>query len=124
MIRFSGFAHPKSIELLPKDTLRFTGEPSVGHFKVSEFLKKAIIYEDKYRKQLEAIYKPLREEQQRIIRNGGGKGSIRYNAKLGYPNPFDMPVELLNENKHPSDAYNETKNAASDILKKYEYPVK
>lgn len=124
MIRFSGFAHPKTAPFVSGDSLKFTGDPSIGHFTMKEFLKKAIIYEDKYRKQLEAIYKPLREEQQRIIQSGTGKGTFRYNAKLGYQDPLKMPVELMNENNHPSDKYNEMKSIASELLKKYEQPVK
>lgn len=124
MIRFSGFAQPKAVPFISQDSLKFTGEPSIGHFSMREFLKKAIVYEDKYRKQLEAIYKPLREEQQRIIQSGSGKGWIHYNAKLGYQDPLKMPVELMNENTHPSDKYNEMKRTASELLKKYEQPVK
>lgn len=124
MIRFSGYMQPPRVRLIISDSIKFNGVQTVREPAISDFMRMSQAEEDKYRKQMEAVYKPLREEQQRIIESGAGKGTFRYGATLGYPNPFTRPTELLNPNTHQEDKSQAWKAKEAEIMKKYEQPDK
>jgi hypothetical protein len=94
----------------------------VKQLTIKQFMKMTQAEEDKYKKLMETVYKPLLEEQQRIIESGVGKGTIKYDATLGYPNPFTMPTELLNPNTHTEDKYQSWQAKEAEVMKKYERP--
>lgn len=124
MIRFSGYVPPRRSGLIISDSLKFNGIQTVKQLTINQFMKMTQAEEDKYNKLMEAIYKPLIEEQRRIIESGVGKGTIKYDATLGYPNPFTMPTELLNPNTHTEDKFESWKDKETEMLKKYELPDK
>lgn len=124
MIRFSGYMQPRNSKLSISDSIKFEGIHTVKQLTIEQFLKMTQAEEDRHNKLMEAIYKPLREEQQRIIESGVGKGTIKYDAALGYPNPFTMPTELLNPNTHTEDKFESWKDKETEMLKKYELPNK
>lgn len=124
MIRFSGYVPPRRTGLIISDSLKFEGIHTVKQLTIKKFLEITQTEEDKYKALMEAIYKPLREEQQRIIESGVGKGTFRYNSKLGYQDPMKMPTELLNENTHTEDKFQSWKDKEAEVLKKYELPKK
>jgi hypothetical protein len=124
MIRFSGYVHPRNSKLSISDSIKFEGIHTVKRLTIDRFLKMTQAEEDRYNKLMESIYKPLREEQQRIIQSGAGKGTIQYNSKLGYQNPMKMPTELLNENTHTEDKFGSWKEKETEMLKKHERPDK
>jgi hypothetical protein len=124
MIRFSGYMQPRNSKLSVSDSIKFEGIHTVKQLTIGQFLKMTQAEEDRYNKLMETIYKPLREEQQRIIESGVGKGTFQYNAKLGYQDPMKMPTELLNENTHTEDKFGSWKEKETEMLKKYELPGK
>lgn|GEM_PF-2422988 len=124
MIRFSGYMQPRNSKLSVSDSIKFEGIHTVKQLTIGQFLKMTQAEEDRHNKLMEAIYKPLREEQQRIIESGVGTGSVKYDAALGYPNPFTMPTELLNPNTHTEDKFGSWKEKEEEMLKKYERPNK
>ena len=124
MIRFSGYVQPRNSKLSVSDSIKFEGIHTVKQLTIDQFLKMTQAEEDRHNKLMEAIYKPLREEQQRIIESGVGKGTFHYNAKLGYQDPMKMPTELLNENTHTEDKFGSWKEKETEMLKKHERPDK
>jgi len=124
MIRFSGYVQPRNSKLSISDSIKFEGIHTVKQLTIDRFLKMTQAEEDRHNKLMEAIYKPLREEQQRIIESGIGKGTFQYNPKLGYQNPMKMPTELLNENTHAEDKFGSWKEKETEMLKKHERPNK
>ena len=124
MIRFSGYMQPGSTHLMISDSLKFNGIHTVKQLTIKEFIKLTQAEEYEYNRHMEAIYKPLREEQQRIIESGVGKGLFHYNAKVGYQDPMKMPTELLNQNTHKEDKVAAWQEKEAELLKKYEQPKK
>ncbi len=124
MIRFSGYVQPRNSKLSVSDSIKFEGIHTVKQLTIDQFLKMTQAEEDRHNQLMEAIYKPLREEQQRIIESGVGKGTFHYNAKLGYQDPMKMPTELLNENTHTEDKFGSWKEKETEMLKKHERPDK
>ncbi|GAT62457.1 hypothetical protein [Paludibacter jiangxiensis] len=122
MIRFSGYVPPRRSGLIISDSIKFNGIQTVKQLTINQFMKMTQAEEDKYKKLMEAIYKPLLEEQRRIIESGVGKGTFHYNAKVGYQDPMKMPTELLNENTHTEDKYQSWQAKEAEVMKKYERP--
>jgi hypothetical protein len=122
MIRFSGYVPPRRSGLIISDSIKFNGIHTVKQLTINQFMKMTQAEEDKYKKLMEAIYKPLLEEQRRIIESGVGKGTFQYNAKVGYQDPMKMPTELLNENTHTEDKYQSWQAKEAEVMKKYERP--
>lgn len=124
MIRFSGYVHPRSSKLSVSDSIKFEGIHTIKQLSIDRFLKMTQAEVDRHNKLMESIYKPLREEQQRIIQSGAGQGTIHYSSKLGYQNPMTMPTELLNESTHTEDKFGSWKEKEAEMLKKHERPNK
>jgi hypothetical protein len=124
-IHFHGYIQPGSNGLRVLDSLRFNPFSAVKMVTRKEFQHAAFVYAEKYLKLMEEIYKPLREEQQRIIENANAEGPIKRNDALGYQDALKMPTEMMNQNKHvetPHDYVRE--HEAEEIMKKYEQPKK
>jgi hypothetical protein len=120
MIHFNGYMQKRSSKLSISDSIQFKGIHTVKRLTIKEFLRITQADAEKYLKVMEEIYKPLREEQQRIIDNANAQSSLKYDAALGYPDPLKMPTEMMNQNKHveKTEDYIKARKEA-EIMKKY-----
>jgi hypothetical protein len=98
VIHFHGYLQKRPNELVVHDSLTFNGFKTVKKLTIQEFMRLTQGASDKYRLEMEAIYKPLLEEQEKINKSGVGKGFIRYNANIGFFDPMKAPIVLMNPN--------------------------
>jgi len=122
MIHFSGYIQKRSTSLSISDSIHFNGIHTVHRLSIKEFMRLTQADAEKYRKVMEEIYQPLREEQQRIIDNANAQSSLKYDAALGFPDPMKMPVEMMNQNKHEEKKIDNKKDwerKEAEIMKKY-----
>lgn len=98
VIHFHGYLQKRPNELTIHDSLIFNGFKTVKRLTIEDFMRLTQGASDKYRKEMEAIYKPLIEEQEKINKSGVGKGLFRYNPNIGYFDPWKEPIELMNPN--------------------------
>jgi len=132
MIHFNGYQQKRSNDFVIIDSLKFNGIKTIKQLTVKEFMRLTQADADRYNKEMESIYEPLKAEQQRIIdeknrKEGKGLGIIStilhylpvYNPGLGYSNPMAMPVELLNPNMHEDDKYKAWEAKEEEMMEKY-----
>lgn len=120
MIHFSGYMQKRSNSLIISDSIKFNGIKTIKQLTVGDLMRLTQVEVDKYNREMEAVYRPLREEQRRINESGVGKGLFHYNPDLGYFDPMKKPIELLNKNEHKEDKYKAMEEKGKEILKKYE----
>jgi len=98
LIHFHGYLQKRPNKLTIHDSLVFNGFKTVKRLTIDAFIKLTQGNSDKYRREMEAIYKPLIEEQEKINKSGIGKGLFRYNPNIGFFDPLKAPIELMNPN--------------------------
>ncbi|MBB3186753.1 hypothetical protein [Microbacter margulisiae] len=98
VIHFNGYIQKRPQTLTFSDSLKFNGYKTVKRLTVNEFMKFTQPASDKYRKEMEAIYKPLLRVQAEINKNHVNKGLFRYNPNIGYFDTWKEPIELMNPN--------------------------
>jgi hypothetical protein len=124
LIHFHGFIQKRPNELSFADSLNgFKGFQTRRVLTINEFIKLTQVAADQYHKEMKAIYEPLIEEQKRINASGG-KGFIHYNSEVGYFDPMNKPIELLNSNTHQENKLEKWEAKEQEIKKKYTEPEK
>ncbi|MGC9151525.1 MAG: hypothetical protein ACP5F6_07180 [Microbacter sp.] len=98
IIHFHGYIQTPPKKLMITDSLKFNGFKTVKRLTIQDFMRLTQAESDRHQKEMEAIYKPLIEEQEKINKGGYKKGLFRYNPAAGFMDPNKEPVELMNPN--------------------------
>lgn len=92
IIHFHGYIQPQPKKLIISDSLKFNGFKTVKRLTIEDFMRLTQAASDQHRKEMEAIYKPLIEEQEKINKSGLKKGLFNYNPSAGFMDPNKEPI--------------------------------
>jgi hypothetical protein len=104
IIHFHGYIQTLPKKLVIADSLKFNGFKTVKRLTIDDFMRLTQAASDQHRKEMEAIYKPLIEEQEKINKGSYKKGLFQYNPTIGFMDPNKEPVELMDPNNEKDRA--------------------